>query len=99
MRVVTTSKEKPVLERFAAGFHQDLKLMGMDSRQWGIELARLYTSSQRNELRAELGRLLDTHPGASTQGLLNSWRRLGATGWQKSDDLRLTIHTWIEDLK
>ena len=99
MRVVTTTPERPVLEQFAAAFHQDLKLMGVNPLQWGIELARSYTPAQRGELRAALVRSLETNAGASANGLVNSWRRLGAVSWPTSSDLRITIQAWIEGLK
>lgn len=99
MKVVSSSRERTELERFALWFHQDWRLCFSDIH----EGARIYVmglpANRRAVLRRELLRFLREHTGEPPQALRRLWLKLGAQEWPRGVDVRSILNAFAEMLE
>jgi hypothetical protein len=91
-----TSK-RTELQRFAASFHQDWDIEGIDYFEGARHYVRALPVERRYHLKLELRGLIETNATASAKGMTNIWIKLGSDGgWQPEMDIRDGLRQFYE---
>lgn len=77
-RVIAPARGTSPLERLAAHFHQDCKLLYATFESGVSTFLQSLSPEDAALLSQQLTALLKQHPGKSATGLANAWLRLGA---------------------
>jgi hypothetical protein len=84
MKVIASNKKRTEIEQFAMWFHQDWGLLFSSFDEAAEKYLAQLPASRREVLRKELSAFLEAHAGATRQGMMRWWMKLGAQGGERN---------------